>query len=173
VDQAWQDRSAELLSISRWRAQGKVALKNAEQAESANLDWRQQNDISHLKLSGPIGLGATTVYADGSRLEVTQNGETRRYDVSTPEKALAQTGWDLPVKALQYWLKGVPYPGLDQQGMELDRGLLMRLEQAGWTLSYENYGQFGQYFLPTRLTIERDTTRARLLIRHWTIGAGG
>jgi outer membrane lipoprotein LolB len=114
-----------------------MALQNAERAESASIDWRQQNDISQLQLTGPMGLGATTVYADASTLEVTQGGESRRYDVSTPELAQAQTGWDLPVQALQYWLKGVPSPELDIQQKNVEHGLLKLLQQAHWTCTFK------------------------------------
>jgi outer membrane lipoprotein LolB len=171
VQRNWPDHSAQLLSLDHWHAEGKISLRNTERAESASIAWIQDKNITQLSLSGPMGLSATTIYSDGSILEVTRDGASRRYDISSPEVIIRETGWDLPLQALPHWLKGVPSPDLDIQTLEVEQGLLKHLIQSGWTISYKAYGQFGSFALPTKLHIERAGTRARLIIRNWTIEA--
>ena len=129
VERNWQERSAQLQSLDRWQAEGKMSLRNTERAESASITWIQDKNITQLNLSGPMGLSATTIYSDGSTLEVTRDGASSRYDISSPEVIIRETGWDLPLQALPHWLKGVPSPDLDIQALEVEQGLLKRLNQ--------------------------------------------
>ena len=97
--------------------------------------------------------------------------EHQHFDISTPDAILRETGWNLPLHALHYWIKGIPAPGLDIQALEVNAGLLRHLDQSGWTITYQDYGQFGRHTLPTKLQIEASDTRIRLIIRRWTVEA--
>ncbi|MBE9539638.1 MAG: outer membrane lipoprotein LolB [Proteobacteria bacterium] len=161
----WRDRSAQLATLSQWSASGKLAIRTESQSESANLKWTQANNISRIHLSGPMGVGATAIESDRQQLQISRNGETRRYDIAT---AGADMGWDLPLQALPYWILGLPSPQDPIQDELIENGLLRQVKQLGWTVTYESYGHFDQYTLPTRMKIERGDTRARLIIRNWT-----
>lgn len=166
-DLDWQSRELQLAALSHWKASGKLAIRTADQSESATLEWDQVNNITRIVLSGPMGLGATSIESDETSLQISRNGQTQHYDISSGPGSTV-TGWELPVQALPYWILGLPAPRDPVQGQTVEQGLLRRVEQLGWTVTYESYGQFEQYVLPTRLNIERDSTRARLIIRNWT-----
>ena len=164
----WQSRELQLQALNHWKASGKLAIRTAEQSESATLEWNQANNIARIVLSGPMGLGATSIESDESSLQISHNGQTQHYEISSGPGNSTITGWELPVQALPYWIIGLPAPREPVQAQVVEQGLLRQIEQLGWTVTYESYGQFEQYVLPTRLNIERDSTRARLIIRHWT-----
>jgi outer membrane lipoprotein LolB len=170
VQRSWEDRLEQLQSLDDWRAEGKLALRNDQQSESASINWKQNEKHSQLDLNGPLGLGATTIHSDGTILEVTGAEGTKRYDISSPEAIIVETGWDLPLQALQYWLLGIPAPAWDTRELEVEAGLLKSLHQSGWSITYQSYGKFGHHELPTKLQIERADTRARIIIRNWTVG---
>jgi outer membrane lipoprotein LolB len=165
----WARHRALLDEMTHWTASGKLALRTSEQAESASLLWRQTGVFTHLRLSGPLGLSATTIDSDGRQLEIRQGDEYRSWDISSPDAIAQNTGWDLPLGALPHWLKGVPAPGFPLQLMELEpeRELLRKLEQEGWEIHYETYAQFDELILPTQLRIRRGTTSAQVIIRDW------
>ena len=163
----WKERSAKLDQLEVWRADGKVALRKADHSESVTLSWTQRNNQTDLNLSGPLGMGATKISSDGKTLEINRAGISNSYDVSSPEMISKETGWDLPLQALKHWLKGVPAPSGEIQTLKIEKGLLKTLEQFGWTITYQDYGQFGPYTLPTKLQIERFNSRARLIVRNW------
>lgn len=171
TDRNWQDRLARVQQLDHWQANGKIALRNTERAESGSMTWTQVQGTTRLDLSGPLGVGATTIHSDGHTMEVIDSDGSNRYDISTGDAIIRETGWDLPVQALHYWLKGIPAPELKVKSLLVEEGLLKQLDQSGWTISYESYRQFGSYTLPTKLKIERAETRARLIIRNWTIEA--
>jgi len=164
----WQHRAARLSSLSHWNASGKLAIRTTEQSESANLEWVQADKVTRIVLSGPMGLGATSIESDQLQLQISHDGKTQQYDISSAAASNANIGWDLPIQALPSWILGLPSPQGKVQGKVIENGLLRQMEQLGWTVTYESYGQFEQYILPTRMKIERESTRARLIIRNWT-----
>lgn len=169
----WGERLRLLGAVQQWQARGKLALRNGDQAETANLLWRQAGTTSDLQLSGPLGMSATRIHSDGALLEIQRGEEIRVLDISSPEAIVASTGWDLPLAALPHWMKGLPQPGSEPAALEVEQDLLRSLEQDGWRVEFQDYGRFGRYTLPTRLKAERGATSARLLIRHWSTGGEG
>jgi len=165
----WKAHSQQLSTLQQWTASGKLAVRSADAAESASLVWQQHDQDTHLQLSGPLGVGATTIYSDGRQLDIRQGNEHRTLDISTPHAIALNTGWDLPLLALTHWLKGLPSPHSKVQKLELDpqTELLQSLRQDDWEVHYEKYEQFQEFTLPTRLQIQRGATRAKVIISHW------
>jgi outer membrane lipoprotein LolB len=165
----WQAHSQQLALLQEWTANGKLAVRTADAAESAGMLWQQHDEDTHLQLSGPLGVGATTIYSDGQRLDIRQGDEHLTLDISTPDAILLNTGWDLPLLALTHWLKGLPSPYSEVQQLKLDpqTELLQSLQQDDWEVHYEKYEQFQEFTLPTQLQIRRGATRAKVIISHW------
>ena len=168
----WSQHSAKLQQLQHWTASGKIALRTAQQSESATLQWQQQAKHSHLNLSGPMGLNNTTVDSDGQQMSVHRGEDHSEFDVSTPDAILRNTGWDLPLQALPYWLKGIPSPAYPVQTQQLDseRDLLRTLQQDDWRIDYQAYEEFQGLALPIRLRIQRGGTAVKIIIRDWQTG---
>jgi outer membrane lipoprotein LolB len=165
----WKAHSAQLAELQRWTANGKLAVRTADTSDSASMVWQQREQNTHLQLSGPLGMGATTIHSDGQFLDIRQGDDHQTLDISTPDAIVLNTGWDLPLHALTYWLKGLPAPDVDIQQLEVNpqTQLLQNLQQDGWAIRFEKYGQFQSYVLPTRLQVERGATRVIVLISQW------
>lgn len=170
----WQAHSQQLAALQQWNASGKLAVRTATSSESASMVWQQRGQNTHLQLSGPLGVGATTIDSDGRQLEIRQGDEHRTLDISTADAIALNTGWDLPLHALAYWLRGLPAPASEVQLIELDphSEMLQRLQQDNWVVDYEEYAQFQAFALPTRLQIQRGATRVRVIISHWQTTPG-
>jgi outer membrane lipoprotein LolB len=173
TSRGWQFHSEQLANLQRWTASGKLAVRTTDASDSASMVWQQHDNVTHLQLSGPLGMGATTIDSDGRQLDIHQGDEHRTLDVSTPDAILLNTGWDLPLLALAHWLKGLPSPDSSVQHLEFDEAteLPRRLQQDDWEVQYEQYGQFENFTLPTRLQIQRGTTRVKVIISHWQTAA--
>ncbi len=167
----WEALRAALAAETHWSARGKIALRNAGQAESASLDWRQSGRVTRLDLSGPLGFSATTIESDGDHLSIRRGDDFQRWALDDPELR-ARNQWQLPLSSLHYWLKGIPAPGAAVDTLEFDPGTNMPslLRQQGWTVQYGQFELFGGRRLPTRIEVTRDTTRARIILREWDFG---
>ena len=169
VPDTWQEHSGHLKLLQQWTARGKMAVRTANASESASLIWQQDDHNTHVQLSGPLGIGATTIHSDGLELEIHQGDERRTIDISNPDAIVTNTGWDMPLQALSYWLKGIPAPDAKVQRLELDpkTQLLQSLWQNDWEIRYDRYEQFQGFTLPTRLKIQRGKTRAKVILLNW------
>lgn len=165
----WKAHSEQLAALTRWTASGKLAVVTADTSESARMVWQQHDRDTSLQLSGPLGVGATTIHSNGKQLEIRQGDEHTTLDISTPEAIAMNLGWDLPLPALRHWLKGLPSPDSDLQKFELNAqtDLLQYLQQDGWEIRFEQYARFQELTLPTRLQIQRGATRAKVVISNW------
>lgn len=164
----WEARRASLEQLEHWTASGKIALRTAEQSESASLLWQQIGTATHLRLSGPMGISATTIDSDGHQLEIRQGEDYSRWNLDDPD--LQTNGeWDLPLRSLHHWLKGIPDPTLEVLSLQLDEAtqLPRQLQQQGWTVEFQQFARFGDHQLPIKLQATRGATRVRILLREW------
>lgn len=169
VDVGWEAHREQVAALDHWTARGKLALRSGEEAGTANLDWVQLGPHTHLEISGPLGLQATRIHSDGQHLHISRGEEETRVDLSSPGAVRAYTGWDIPVDALVWWLRGLPSPHSPAR-QSVDQGLLRTLDQDGWSIRFDSYVESGDFRLPRRLDLERGDTSARLLIRDWQAG---
>jgi outer membrane lipoprotein LolB len=165
----WKTHKARLAGLEQWTASGKLALRTADAAESASMVWQQLGTDTELQLTGPLGVGATSIHSDGQQLDIRRGNEHQTLDISSPNAIVLNTGWDLPLSALAHWLKGMPSPDYSVQGLILNpqTGLLQTLQQDDWEIRYEKYGQFQGFTLPTRLQIQRGASGAKVIIAKW------
>jgi outer membrane lipoprotein LolB len=164
----WNQHVEQLSAVTRWNASGKLAIRTETQSESASLSWQQNGDNTHILLTGPLGLGATSIDSDRNTLQVRRDGDTKIFDISSAAASEAAMGWDLPLQELPFWIRGLPSPNAPVEAQVFQQNVLQQLQQQGWTITYENYALFDHLTLPTRVTIERNDTRARLIIRDWS-----
>lgn len=167
----WRQQRAALERLDTWTATGKVAVRAADTSESGSMMWRQRPGLTEVRLSGPVGVGTTTIASDGDTLEINQGGEHQVLDIATPGALARATGWDLPLAALPYWLRALPAPAPAEHSLELDPGSRrpLSLAQDGWLVRYSDFQAVEHLLLPTRLEITRGDTRARVVIRQWTL----
>ena len=132
--------------------------------------WIQDNEHYRLALSSSfLGMGSTRLEGSPGFIELElPDGET--YASSDPQGLIyAATGWELPIDALVWWVRGLPSPEGDFRLAFDPRGDLAQIEQSGWTIRYERWRDFvdGQPSLPARLTARKGEKLVRLVISSW------
>ncbi|MFV0478467.1 MAG: lipoprotein insertase outer membrane protein LolB [Parahaliea sp.] len=167
--QDWSQHLTRLQALDHWQSEGKIALRNGGASESANLVWQQKRHQSELQLSGPLGMAATRIYSDGQHLQIIRGEDSQTFDISSQAAIEANTGWDLPLTSLPYWIRGIPDPNSHSEHMHIESHLLRELKQNGWRVQFGAYDSFEGYYLPTRLTLQRADSSARMIIRHWQV----
>lgn len=152
-------------NLWQWRAQGKMAFRDAQQSQSANLDWQQQGARYELLLTGPLGQGATRLSGRPFNVTLTLS-DGQQIKAASPEQ-LIQRGlqWPLPISNLVYWIRGLPAPGAYQSLGE------HQFSQDGWHVSFSRYVEQGNLKLPSRLKVERQQWRLILVINQWQTGS--
>lgn len=163
-----------MASVSQWELRGRLAVRIDERGGQATLTWVRDAARHSIRLNGPFGSGAVRVVQDASGARL-RDAENREFTATTAEDLLFQyTGWQLPVAHLDWWVRGLPVPGVPAS-RELDEtGRLKALRQQGWEIQYLQYARIDHYDLPQRLTLVRapegaaPPMEARLVIDRWS-----
>lgn len=171
----WDLRQSALARLKAWDLRGRLALRADEEGAHASLHWVRDEQTHRMNLAGPFGGGRVRVIYDEHGAELHDaSGEV--YRGPSVQGVLARaTGWWLPVDALNYWVLGLPAPGLPARA-ELDTwGRLETLEQGEWRISFLEYTRQSGYELPKRLFVTRRSgsndgvLEARIAIEQWTL----
>ncbi len=175
-------RRAAIEAVLSWEARGRLALKmhvpsaqGGQGGGQGSFVWTQAGDLTVLRVAGPFGAGAYEIRWEPSGIRVLSGRGEVAAEYTGPAAAERfleeQLGWSLPVANARHWLLGLAGP--DSRAVEtLDAdGLLMALEQDGWRVHYNEYRQQGRTALPSKLVLESDSGRIRLVVDKWQFGS--
>ncbi len=166
---AWRQRLASLDQLDNWRLEGRIGVVTPHRGGSASLDWREQGATMTLSFSGPFGIGAVKLTGTPEQMLI-RDSKGREWTTDTPDVALERTlGWPVPVASLRYWIVGRPAPGTPYRLQLGARGLVMSLEQQGWTVRYQAYSPVHGLLLPIRLAASRAGGHIKLIVSAWQL----
>ncbi|MDO8908350.1 MAG: lipoprotein insertase outer membrane protein LolB [Pseudohongiella sp.] len=171
VNTEWEARRQLLESLSQWEFTGSINVRDANEAQSSRIRWRQQDEAYRINLWGTFNVGATEINGRPGEVRIEQQGEEPIITESPEEMLYQQIGYELPVTELNYWIKGIPAPGASHALNFADNQQLLSFEQDGWRIDYLGYTNFGQETLPTRIRIQKDPLRLDLIRLSWTLPA--
>jgi outer membrane lipoprotein LolB len=167
----WKAHKQHLDPIDGWQINGKVGIhaQTAGKSESgsATVFWLQRQDYYDIRLSGPLGRGATRLTGRPGQvqLEVANQG---RYEAESPEALLEENlGWTLPVSHLLWWVRGLPAPDSRSRLTLNGDSRLASLNQDGWQVQYLSYVEQAGYWLPERLKLYGPNIDLTLVIKDW------
>jgi outer membrane lipoprotein LolB len=165
----WLERRDMLREIEEFRMEGRLALNTGRRGYSGTVSWEQNDDIVDFRFRGPFGFGGFRIHGDPEQLRVkTTAGE--EFLLRDPEQEMTERfGWSLPVHSMRYWILGVSDPALPASEVPGGEGLLESIEQGGWTVRYDGYGDTEGLLLPRRLDMERGDVRIRVMADRWDI----
>ncbi|WP_432696746.1 lipoprotein insertase outer membrane protein LolB [Marinobacterium sp. YM272] len=148
-----------------WQFSGRAGIRQGNSADSASIDWSQQDDAFEIRLSGPLGQGGALISGNDSRVEMRVAGEDELYRGSSPEEVMYQAlGWYLPVSQARYWVQGRPAPGYDYTVLPTQPGF----EQLGWRVEIQRLTPVTPSLtLPGKLEFSYNDLSVKLVIRTW------
>lgn len=158
-----------LREIEEFRMEGRLALNTGRRGYSGTVSWEQNDDIVDFRFRGPFGFGGFRIHGDTDQLRVkTTSGD--EFLLRDPELEMTERfGWSLPVHSMRFWILGVSDPALPATEVPAEDGLLESMEQAGWQVRYDGYGESEGLILPRRLDLERGQVRIRVMTDRWDI----
>ncbi|GGD11638.1 lipoprotein insertase outer membrane protein LolB [Halopseudomonas salina] len=168
---AWQAHRATVLPIQSWTLHGKIGLRSPEESGSGTLTWLQQEGAYDIRISGPLGRGATRLQGNELGVTLDMAGQPTLQARSAEELLEQQTGWRLPVEHLLWWVRGLPAPDSASR-LQLDpQSRLARLAQAGWTVEYSRYQEVAGLQLPQRLQMSAGDILLTMVVTQWNLPA--
>jgi len=161
----WREHVLALKGRNSWRAAGRVAVRSSDDGWSAGFRWTQDGQPYEIVISGALGMRRLRLRGDANEVWLRASDGTEVYSPDPASLLRRRLGVALPVLALRYWIIGLPQPGQPHQ-RELDQhGRLLRLEQGGWQITYQQYEQVQALWLPARLELRRAGIRVKVIVK--------
>ena len=109
VSLTWETHQQSIATLSKWSITGKLAIFLQDERETANLYWEQNEDNYNIELTSFIGTRILTIKKNKHGVEIINNdGDT--FTGNNAEQLIQEIspGLNLPISALQQWIKGNP-----------------------------------------------------------------
>lgn len=165
----WQQHQHKINQLNIWQVEGKAGIKTTNDSGSASLFWLQQFTNYDIRLSGPLGRGATHIIGSSDFVTIEIAGQGR-FTAKTPEEIIKQQlGWDLPVSHLTWWIKGLPAPNSSYTKVLNNDSRLAQLNQDNWSIEYKSYQELQGYWLPQRIIARNSDIQIILVIKRWNL----
>lgn len=166
-----EQRRQQLEAIPQWALQGRIAVNVADKGGSGRLEWHQQEAAYRVSLSAPVTRQSWQLSGEpgGATLEGLEGGPRSGPDA---EALLREaTGWQIPVEAMAWWVRGLASPGGGELVFGAD-GRLQRVVADGWVVEYQEWlpATAGWPAMPRRLQASREGARVRLVVDGWDAG---
>ena len=170
ITPSWETRRDELMQLETWDLKGRIALRTQNESGSGSLYWAQRRDIFDIRVIAPLS-GRVYELSGGSGNVTLRTPDKNTLQAEDAETLLRQTeGWYFPVSELIYWIRGLPAPALQVDGLLLDEeNRVSTLNQGGWSIRYKSYVRIDGSSMPGRLDLENAQVRVRLSIREWNL----
>ncbi|MDK1023207.1 MAG: lipoprotein insertase outer membrane protein LolB [Gammaproteobacteria bacterium] len=148
-----------------WALHGKMALRSDRGNANMQIHWQQHSDAYDIHLLGPLGQVAAHVYGRGDALQIDIAGQSREENAGEIDVIEDALGWDIPIKEMSFWVRGLPVPGLVHEIAYDNQGLSEWLVQSGWRVEYQKYKRRK----PVRTTFSRDSVKILLVVKEWRL----
>jgi outer membrane lipoprotein LolB len=157
-------------ALTAFGLEGRINLRVPNESFPGRVRWEHAPATDEIWFYSPIGSSVAYLIRDvrGARLTTAEGREYQADDLG--QLAWEVLGWDLPLQGLPYWVRGLPWPQGEPGIEERDaQGRLSRLVQAGWQVSYLDWAPAGVRGLPSRMDLQGERLRIRLVVERWSV----
>lgn len=165
----WSLRQAHIDPVHAWQASGRLGIQSEREGWSVSFRWEQQPGSYRIVLSAPLGQQSAELIGEAGDVTLLLADGRRASAASAEDLLMQQLGWRIPVQGLYFWVRGLPAQGAEESHALDAQGRLIWLKQAGWNISYLRYGEFSDMNLPTKIFLDNERFKVRLVIDDWTL----
>ncbi|MDD5319052.1 MAG: lipoprotein insertase outer membrane protein LolB [Methylococcales bacterium] len=152
-----------LYQMERWSFEGRLALTGKNDSWQASINWGHRPDDEKIKLTGPLGQGATVIQLTGDSVTIDRGDDEVQSSTQPEEFINQQLGMFVPVHSLRYWVVGLPEP--TRAFVETATGFT----QSGWLIEYKQMQSVDDQSMPRKITVTNEQVKLKLIIDQWVL----
>jgi len=166
---AGQDaREAALAPRTHWQIEAHISVSEGRDGGSGDLVWQQDGENYTFTVRAPV-TGKTWKLSGNAHQAQLEGVDPQPVRDADPQRLLRERlGWDVPLSALESWVRGLRAPGPHADVQYDAQGLPAVLVQDGWKIEYRGWFDDSQPPMPRKLFADRGGARVRMAIEHWS-----
>lgn len=151
--------------LTNWQIKAKVSGFDEKNNWRCTMDWQQSLQNVSINLRPQMSSKQISLQANGNKASITLDG---KYHEGENLDMLLQrhTGWNVPFKSLEYWIKGLPNPNKPHQ-IHKNGSIQKIIRQDNWVIEYKKFTNVKSYLLPKLITLENHPHKIRIFIEQW------
>jgi len=160
-------RGVPLSELNHWQLKARVAIKTPEENVTASLNWQKNGPLFDFYLSGAFGVTIAHLVQDDvhATLEIP---DSEKLFHTNAEQLLQQTlGWQFPIDALSYWVKGLPSHQAGEQVSYDEQGRINQITLNQWQIEFSKYRKFQGYLLPKMIQAKHPQLSIKVVAKKW------
>lgn len=170
--QSWKTRQQVLTNKKAWNLNSKIALRYRDEHWTFGLNWLQTAAKQYvMQIKNPVTGSIVAKLSKNNRGVSLLADDGKIYRDADEERLLQrQSGVQLPLKGMQYWVRGLTSPDYKLDQVILDaKGRPITIFQSGWKISYARYLNSSIAALPTKVVITRqkDNVYLKMIAKKW------
>lgn len=143
---------------------GRIGARYAKDAFTGNVQWRHAASGDEMLITTPMGQGVARIVREGDAVQLT-TADGQDYRAPDAESLTERTlGFRLPLEGLADWVQGRATPGVPAREQKASDGKLYALDQRGWHIDYQGYGDDDR---PSLMRLNYEGVELRLAITQW------
>ena len=162
------DRAIPLEKLEHWQLNARVAIRTPEENLTASLEWQKNNQLFDFLISGAFGVTYAHLIQEHDRatLEIPDQDRLVHQDA---EALLQQAlGWDFPIEALAYWVKGLPSGKPGEVVAYNKKGQIKLIQMGFWQIDFSKYKLYQGYNLPKMIKAEHPNMSIKVVAKNWS-----
>jgi outer membrane lipoprotein LolB len=152
-----------LQALQSWKLEARMSITSPDDSWSANVDWQRKVGEDNIELSGLFGQGAAVIHVGEHDVSIDRGDGKIQHSDNPDQFVKEQLGLFVPVRALAYWVIGLPAP---MQAVDYaEQGFI----QAGWQVEYKEWQPVKGQVMPRKVTATYDKIKLKLVCDAWVI----
>lgn len=148
-----------------WGMGGRAAITHGKQSGSLGVEWEDAGSSGYLVvLTAPITRQGWRLQEHDGHATLEGMAGGPRNGVDGADLLRQATGFEIPVRALRYWIRGLADPSQPVGRYVFASDQLATLVQDGWQIDFLARDTQGR---PSRVNAARGEDRVRLVIDRW------
>ncbi|MEW4365572.1 lipoprotein insertase outer membrane protein LolB [Aliikangiella maris] len=156
-----------LADIHYWDLKARVAIKTAEDSVTATLDWKKRADDFNFHLYGTFGVTYAQLSQQGYQAKLELPDDQTFYHQNAQQLLYQSLGWDFPIEALSYWVKGQPSNLSGELVTRDNSGQLSLIYFNDWQVSFQNFQDFQGQILPKIIKATHPQMSMKVVLKSW------
>jgi len=156
-----------LTELNHWQLEARVAIQTPQDNVTASLDWQKNGDQFDFLMSGAFGV--TYAHLIQEKYQATLDIPDHDTMIHSDSQILLQQalGWDFPIDALSYWVKGLPSGTPGEMVTRDKQNRITKIEMGYWQIDITKYRMFQGYDLPKMIKAQHPNMNIKVVAKKW------
>ena len=156
-----------LSDLNHWMLKARVAIKTPEENVSATLDWEKKADDFDFHIYGMFGATYAHLTQEGRKAVLKVPDDQVFYHQDAEQLIYQSLGWDFPIDALSYWIKGVPSYKAGEILTRDEQENLSKVEFGDWQVTFSRYQNYSGYKMPKMIKAKHPQMSLKVVVKDW------